>query len=128
MRHDPSSFPAVLLCRGRGDIFYANAPAIEQTGRATGSALASFGTLEALLTRLYPAGQSRGAVNLERAFRLARRRGRLCLRLALPFRGLGPRNWEVRIEPRESEPEETFQLSFQPSGAESLMSNPNKGV
>lgn len=124
MFQDLSPFPAILLCRGRGTIFYANAPAIEHTGRVTGSALSSFGTLEGLLTRLYPAGPQHAAASLARAFHLARRRGGLRLRIALPDLGHGPRNWDVRIEPRENQPEGTFQLSFQPSGTEASMHNP----
>lgn len=128
MFQDRSPFPAVLLCRGRGHIFYANSPAIEQTGRVTGAALASFGTLENLLARLYPLAPEGVASSLARALRLAKRRGSLRLRVALPAHGQGPRFWEVCIAPRqdpaEDQAEESFQFSFQPSGGEASMPNP----
>lgn len=124
MQPDPPPFPAMLLCRGQGTIFFANSPAIEQTGRVTGAALASFGTLEGLLARLYPAAQEGTANSLARALRLARRRGSLRLRVSLPEHSQGPRNWDVCIAPRPDQTEETYQLNFQPHGTEASMPDP----
>ncbi len=117
-------FPAVLLCRGQGTIFYANSPAIEHAGRVTGGSISSFGTMDGLLARLYPSTRERATTELARAFRLAKRRGSLRFHIELPEQDPGLRKWDVCLTPCRDHAEETFQLSFKPSGAWISMPNP----
>jgi len=128
MSHNLPPFPAVLLCRGQGTIFYANAPAIEQGGRLTGGNLSSFGTMGGLLARLFPASRERANAGLARAFRLAKRRGSLRFRILLPEQASGLRKWDVCVTSCPDHAEETFQLSFKPSGAMASLPDPTVDI
>lgn len=117
MPTDTHAFPAIFLVKAQGGILFANPQAIEATGQLTGTTPGSLGTLDNLLDRLFPKTLQRldAGRTLHRALGLARRRGQIRLRIAVPRPGRSDRAWDVSIQPSRDHAEETYQMSFRPA-------------
>lgn len=109
-------YPAVLLVREQGEIVFANPAALEQVGRLAGDPPGEGWGLGDLLDRLYPhrPHAQRAIRVLDRALTLARRRGHLHCRVAVPQVDLGPTPWDVAITHLVGRSEPTYEVSFRP--------------